>query len=125
MPGSLRAPIVFTGPPAMDCRKESGDIQPMPACPDAPHPLACGDGAEQRAVHVEEEGAESAIGKGKCRHYARNLSILWIPQRLVLLHRRGKTLAEDLDLDLCAGHGQIGAQHAERDRFVHTMAPAS
>ena len=33
--------------------------------------------------------------------------------------------AENLDLDLGAGLGEIGAQHAERDRFVHPVAKAS
>ena len=54
-----------------------------------------------------------------------SLSFLRIPQRLVLLHGRLEALAEDLDLDLGAGHGQIGAQHAERDRFVDPVAQAA
>ena len=48
-----------------------------------------------------------------------------IPQRFVLLDDCRKALAEDLDFQFGSGLGKVGAQHAERDRFVHTVAEAS
>src|SRR5262245_45722788 len=51
--------------------------------------------------------------------------VLRVPQRPIGLHDCRKPLAEDLDFDRLARHREIGPQHAERDRFVHTMSPAS
>src|SRR5438445_574475 len=70
--------------------------------------------------------------KARCRQCALTVLasgsqplIVRIPQRLVFLHHRLEAVAEDLDLDGDAGLGEIGTQHAERDRFFDAMAPAA
>ncbi len=48
---------------AMHARKEGLEIKPMLERPAAPHALGRGDGVEQRAVHIEEEGVVEAVEK--------------------------------------------------------------
>ncbi len=50
-------------PHAVDRRQEGRNVETVPACPIAPHPLRRGDGIDQGAVHVEKEGGEFSASK--------------------------------------------------------------
>src|SRR4051812_9769653 len=48
-----------------------------------------------------------------------------IPQRLILLHDSSEAVAKYFDFDCLAWLGEVGAQHAERDRPADPVAKAS
>ena len=53
---------------AVNCREEGGDVQAVALRPGGPDALGRRDGVEDRAVHVEQQGAERAAGKGAFAH---------------------------------------------------------
>ena len=61
--GDVEAAHRFDRPPAVDAFQHRLDVQPVPARPGPPDPLAGDDRGQDRAVHVEQEGGELAIGK--------------------------------------------------------------